>query len=398
MRAPRARGAAAHELADSAGSRGEVRSAGPRRPPPPAPTGARLPDLRAAGRARVLDARHAAVDACPPKLEPVADVARRSRRRRRRARRRPGVEDRPIRLKDERERRHRPRRAPASESRHEPESMSAAGAYEPFRTTKDAAADPVEADRRGRRADCRHGRDQVRLHAVRRAGHADGAQGRAGRRARAGPAPPPVAGNAGRLTITTQPPGARVTIDGKAAGETPLTLDTVKPGRHVITLISRQRRVGEADRARRGRPDAHDRRPALLRVRRDLGAVRGRVSENGKALGTSDDQILLSPGTPHPAAGQQGARLRRDRDGGDPAGRGHARRARSARPGQHQRRAVGGSLDRRREGRRDAARERRRSASASARSSSRTRSSPTARSTATITAHAPATISVDFNK
>ena len=36
----------------------------------------------------------------------------------------------------------------------------------------------------------------------------------------------PVAGNVGRLTITTQPSGARVSIDGKAAGETPLTLDT----------------------------------------------------------------------------------------------------------------------------------------------------------------------------
>ena len=35
------------------------------------------------------------------------------------------------------------------------------------------------------------------------------------------------------------------------------------------------------------------------------------MSENGKALGTSEDQIILSPGQPHAAAGQQGPRLRR---------------------------------------------------------------------------------------
>ena len=38
--------------------------------------------------------------------------------------------------------------------------------------------------------------------------------------------------------ITTQPPGAKVTIDGKPAGETPLTVDTLKPGRHAILVVT----------------------------------------------------------------------------------------------------------------------------------------------------------------
>ena len=51
---------------------------------------------------------------------------------------------------------------------------------------------------------------------------------------------PPVGPNVGRLIITSQPSGAKVTIDGKPAGETPLTIDNVKPGRHTIAIASEQ--------------------------------------------------------------------------------------------------------------------------------------------------------------
>jgi hypothetical protein len=109
---------------------------------------------------------------------------------------------------------------------------------------------------------------------------------------------PPVAGNAGRLTITTQPPGAKVSIDGKAAGETPLTLDTVRPGRHVITLTG----ASGASAKRTVRVDAGQTVAIDLPLFSGFAAISApfviEVSENGKTLGTSDDQILLSPG-PH---------------------------------------------------------------------------------------------------
>ena len=43
--------------------------------------------------------------------------------------------------------------------------------------------------------------------------------------------------NSGQIVVQTQPSGAKVLLDGKAAGESPVTL-TVPPGRHVVTLIS----------------------------------------------------------------------------------------------------------------------------------------------------------------
>jgi hypothetical protein len=40
----------------------------------------------------------------------------------------------------------------------------------------------------------------------------------------------------GTLQVTTTPPGARVTVDGKARGVTPLTLSDLSPGRHEVVL------------------------------------------------------------------------------------------------------------------------------------------------------------------
>ncbi len=108
---------------------------------------------------------------------------------------------------------------------------------------------------------------------------------------------PPLAGNVGRLTITTQPAGAKVSIDGKAAGETPLTLDAVRPGRHVITLTG----ASGASAKRTVRVDAGQTLAIDLPLFSGFAAISAPfvidVSENGKSLGTSEDQILLSPGS-----------------------------------------------------------------------------------------------------
>ena len=113
-------------------------------------------------------------------------------------------------------------------------------------------------------------------------------------------------------------------MDGKAAGETPLTIDNVKPGRHVIAH-RRRGRIGATDRPRRGGQTLDARRPALLRLRRDLDPVRGQRLGGRQGARHQRKPDPPQPRAPHPAAGQQGARLQRDRDGRDPGGRNHAR-------------------------------------------------------------------------
>jgi hypothetical protein len=107
--------------------------------------------------------------------------------------------------------------------------------------------------------------------------------------------PAPVAADVGRLVITTQPAGAKVTLDGKAAGETPLTIDAVKPGRHVLAIAG---------------PDGSARRTVRVEAGQvltlDVPLYSGfaaisipfivNVSEGGKAIGSSENPIILSPG------------------------------------------------------------------------------------------------------
>ncbi|MEO6237149.1 MAG: PEGA domain-containing protein [Vicinamibacterales bacterium] len=112
----------------------------------------------------------------------------------------------------------------------------------------------------------------------------------------AAPEPAPVPAGSARLAITTQPAGARVTIDGKAAGETPLTLDTITPGRHVVIVTapsgaSARRTV----RVESGKTVAID-LPLFSGFAAISAPFEIQVAENGKSLGTSSEQILLSPG------------------------------------------------------------------------------------------------------
>jgi hypothetical protein len=109
------------------------------------------------------------------------------------------------------------------------------------------------------------------------------------------PAAPPVAANVGRLTITSQPAGARVLVDGKAAGETPLTIDALKPGRHVVALSSSEGSAKRTVRIEAGQTLTLDVPLYSGFVAISVPFVVN-VSEAGKTLGTSENQILLIAG------------------------------------------------------------------------------------------------------
>jgi hypothetical protein len=186
-------------------------------------------------------------------------------------------------------------RAPSE--RHEPESISAAGAYAPFQAQKTPQEIPWKLIAAGVvliavTVAIRMGytpSDTPIMKVVRNAAPAPAPK--------ATPPPPTVAGNVGGLTITTQPGGARVSIDGKPAGETPLTLDSIKPGRHVITLVSTSGTTAKRTiRVEAGRTLALD-IPLFSGFASISAPFVLEVSENGKTVGKSDEQIILSPGS-----------------------------------------------------------------------------------------------------
>jgi len=47
----------------------------------------------------------------------------------------------------------------------------------------------------------------------------------------------PAAAATGSVTVDSRPPGAAVTIDGRPGGLTPVVLDAISPGEHVVTII-----------------------------------------------------------------------------------------------------------------------------------------------------------------
>ena len=106
----------------------------------------------------------------------------------------------------------------------------------------------------------------------------------------------PVAAPTGRLELETQPAGARVLIDGKPAGETPVALDRIPAGRHTVTLIAPAGTVKRTVRIEPGRT-----------ARLDIPIYSGwvgiyapfvlEVSESGRVLGTTEEpRLMLSPG------------------------------------------------------------------------------------------------------
>ena len=126
--------------------------------------------------------------------------------------------------------------------------------------------------------------------------------GRPGRSGASAPVAKPAAtpteavGNTGRLEIETQPAGAKILIDGKPAGESPLTLEALPVGRHSVTLTTASGSVKRSVRIEAGRT-----------LKLDVPIFSGwvgifapfvvEVAEGGRVIGTTEEsRLMLSPG------------------------------------------------------------------------------------------------------
>ncbi|HET6958176.1 MAG TPA: PEGA domain-containing protein [Vicinamibacterales bacterium] len=104
----------------------------------------------------------------------------------------------------------------------------------------------------------------------------------------------------GQLVVTSDPPGARVSVDGQARGVSPVTVDDLTPGQHAVVIHGESGSVQRTVTVQRGQT-------ASLVVSMGQGGSFGWVSltspvvmqifENDRRLGTSEtDRIMMSAG------------------------------------------------------------------------------------------------------
>jgi hypothetical protein len=105
-----------------------------------------------------------------------------------------------------------------------------------------------------------------------------------------------VVANTGRLEIDTQPAGARILVDGKAAGESPVALDGIAAGRHIVTFVTTSGSVKRTVRIEVGRTTKLD-VPIFSGWVGIYAPFVLEVAEGGHVIGTTEEpRILLSPG------------------------------------------------------------------------------------------------------
>jgi hypothetical protein len=105
----------------------------------------------------------------------------------------------------------------------------------------------------------------------------------------------PVVGS-GSLEIVTEPPGAKVLVDGKPAGESPLTLDSLSAGRHTLTFITASGTVRKTVRIEAGKTAMLD-VPVYSGWVAVFAPIPLDIAENGRSIGTTDQgRLMLSPG------------------------------------------------------------------------------------------------------
>ena len=115
----------------------------------------------------------------------------------------------------------------------------------------------------------------------------------------------PVAGSPalGRLEITSDPPGARVTVDGLAHGVTPVSLANVAPGTHAVAILSEDATVKRTVTVAAGST------ASVMVSLTPAGASAGwvvfkvpfemQVHEGGKLIGTTGADRMMLPAGRH---------------------------------------------------------------------------------------------------
>jgi hypothetical protein len=108
--------------------------------------------------------------------------------------------------------------------------------------------------------------------------------------------PSAVKGPVGLLTVTTDPAGAKILLDGVEAGQTPLRLDSVAPGRHTVTMMAGSVTPKRTVKIEAGKSTAVSFPPPLGWVT-IKSPVKLELVEDGRRLGTSDQRrIQLAAG------------------------------------------------------------------------------------------------------
>lgn len=101
---------------------------------------------------------------------------------------------------------------------------------------------------------------------------------------------------AGSLALVTQPAGARVLLDGVPAGETPLTIESVAPGRHTVTFVTAAGSVRKNVRVESGKTASLD-VPVYSGWVAVFAPVLLDIAESGRSIGTTEQgRLMLSPG------------------------------------------------------------------------------------------------------
>ena len=100
----------------------------------------------------------------------------------------------------------------------------------------------------------------------------------------------------GSIAVETEPAGARVLIDGKPAGETPLKVDAVSTGNHIITLITPKTTLKRSVRVDAGQTTSVD-VPVYSGWLAIFSPIVLDLAEHGKSIGSTEQgRLMLPPG------------------------------------------------------------------------------------------------------
>jgi hypothetical protein len=108
----------------------------------------------------------------------------------------------------------------------------------------------------------------------------------------------PAGTTSGEIVIETQPAGARVLLNGRPVGESPLKIPSVTPGRHVITFVTSAGEFKRTVRVTAGQTLNLD-VPLYSGWVAIFAPIILDVAENGRVIGNTEQNRLMLPPGPH---------------------------------------------------------------------------------------------------